>query len=244
MLVLGLGALGFVTWQIWPQVQEAMQRTEEYQSRLLTLEESFPFDAETQTVLDAQRFNAFLDMRTELRIDLQRTMDETRRMEQQATDDDLGTIARLRMQFTQFPMVYDPIVGALERHDMSLNELGYYVQVLWATLGNIDAGGGGGDAQLDQLRGLYPKLQLAYRSVVSQDSPKLADLVAHIDPAVVSTARKLMATDVPRVQAGMLEPPLEAVCLALATSGLKVQMGPVAVNIGGPEDAQDAPENP
>lgn len=228
LLAIGLGTLGFVVYQLWPDIQHLSERAQLFEARVSTIERENPFDAKAVSELDTERFASYLELRSEARVALMAMVEDVRALGEQTEEEQPGMIEQMRTFLQRIPMVYDAILPLLETHRMSLAEMGWHTQVLWATLENIDSGGGGESAQLDALRGVFPMLRKAYDEADTEDGRPLDELLAAIDASMVSSARRILALDVPRVKEGLLEPEVEAV-LMLVSVGSNAKLGSVEV---------------
>jgi hypothetical protein len=239
LLAIGLGTLGFIAYQLWPDWQEATERGEVFAERIMAIDAANPFDPEAQADLDTTRFASFLELRSDVRRALEELKADIGSLRQDVAAEELGAIEIVKLNLQQQPLVYDALLPLLEQHQMGLSEMGWHTQVLWAALENIDAGGGGGDTQLDALRGLFPRLEDSFDKLRAEDAPSAQDLLTAIDSSVVSSARKILATDVDRVKSGMMEPELEAFCFAFSSAGMKIKLGFLEVDVGTHEDGAE-----
>lgn len=226
LALLCVGALGYLTWTLWPELAAIYEQSEEFEQRIQALERDHAFDGAAQTELDTERFVTFLDLRTELKTALAGFIAEQEQLWQDADAGDVGVIESIRRAMRMWPTLFNDLLPLLEARGMSVTELGFSSRVLWATLENIDAGGASLDPSLNDLRGIHPTLRAEFDKHREEDTPTLEQLLSGIDARLVSGARRAMALDVARVQAGLLDPPLERILLLIGVGNLTPESGP------------------
>lgn len=251
LLLIGLGTLGYVGYQLWPDISHAVERAEAFNERMLVLEREHPFDAAAQTGLDTERFVSYLELRIDAKQSMGTMLEDLRETEDRIENKELGFVEAARYFIQRVPMSYDFFGPLLEQRGMGPSELGWHTRVLWATLESVESGAGADDPQLNRLAGRYYKLRDAYKQAKHENGVPLEKLLAGIDPAVVRSARLAMALDIDRVEAGLLEPDVEAVFLMLSVGGfdndvdLRIHTGESDASAAGDESrGRDEPVTP
>ena len=86
LVLLLLSGVGYIYYQMWPYVVAA----DEAKEGLVRLEDRFPFDAEAQSLLDAERFATSLEIRIRIGRELADSVSALQASAPTANFDDLG----------------------------------------------------------------------------------------------------------------------------------------------------------
>jgi len=208
VVLLIVAALGYVTWQVYPQVREWQSQWEGAFTQLQALEQKYPFDAQAQAAapLDAPRFAASLDLRADLADNLTHAYDKLETIAgKDEQGEQLGFVDMIREMFrTAAPLMPD-FQAQLSKQQMSWPEFAFYTRLLWACLYRVDAGVG--PPELESLRGSYDKLNQNYDRLrqehAGQKLPPLADVIGKFPPQLLNEASALLAQNLQRVELGL-----------------------------------------
>lgn len=214
LLALGLGSMGFVLWQLWPQLHQAFSEAEEFERRLLALEEQYAFDPQEQTELDPERFAASLDMRIVIGRNFDDWQADIDDFGDQVEDEDLGFVDKIGGYINRLSDMFQ-IITPMEEAAMSASEFSYHTRVLWATLATVNAGMDDDDPALERLRGHYPKMKTQYQEHQAEGSTPLAQLIGEFEPSILNTARSILKTDPDRVDQAIAHASAEVMFMAL-----------------------------
>jgi len=213
--LLGLGALGFMTWKLMPVVRRAFEKAEVMGERFLALEQSYPFEA--SGVLDQQRFASALLGRARLRLRFEAAKEELDAYSAQQKDAGLTDFLEVAIGVAdRFLPLADAVPEVLDELRMAPSEFNYHCRVLWATLQLVDAGAA--DASLEPLRGEFDEFRAAYAEVHrgNEDQfPALDTSIGSFDPPVLADAKTVLARDTQLVLDGMNAPEIEILLLQL-----------------------------
>ncbi len=213
LLALGLATMGYVVWQLWPDIQQTVSEAEEFERRLLALEEAYPFDGEEQTELDTARFAASLDMRVIIGRNLDVWKDDINAFGETIEERDVGFVEEIRGYISRFSEMFQ-IIAPMEDFAMSPSEFNYHTRVLWATLATVSQGIVD-DPELESLRELYTDMKKQYNDQRAEGSIDLDELIGEFDPTVLSMARGMLKTDTARVEQAVTNASAEAIFMTL-----------------------------
>lgn len=215
LVLLLLGAGGWFVWQFVPAVTAIQDSMVSATTQLNELDQQHPFDEEAQVELDTQRFAQALDIRVGLKDDFARWEADLESID----DEDVGFgnfIETMTGAMTRFADMFELLPNALEGQGMGPTEFIFHSRVLWAALDSIGAGAGG--PELDGLRGEYDTMVGAYGQIRQQNPelpPTFGELVGEVPPALVISARQVLAADALRVEAALAQPQMEVTLLGL-----------------------------
>jgi len=213
LLALGLATMGYVVWQLWPDIQQTVSEAEEFERRLMALEEDYPFDADEQVDLDTERFTASLDMRVIIGRNLDDWKNDINAFGETIEERDVGFVEEIRGYISRFSEMFQ-IIAPMEDFAMSPSEFNYHTRVLWAALATV-AHGLDDDPDLDSLRELYPKMKTQYNEQRAEGSIDLDELIGEFDATVLSTARDMLKTDTARIEQAVTNASAEAIFMTL-----------------------------
>lgn len=200
VVLLLLGGIGFLTWRFWTPMQEFKAKTEQAAARLNALNVSAPFDPAAVTRLDAARFAAALDLRALICEDLKGANERLSKLTD--PDADVGMLAGMDLTLTELGAMTPRFADRLEAAHMSWPEFAWHTRLFWSVLQRV--GMGAGDPRLTELSGAYKHLEEVYDQERKQaELPQLKDLIGDFQPALISDAGAVMATDVARVRASL-----------------------------------------
>jgi len=214
LVALLLGALGYLTYKVYPLVKDSIGRFERFGIEIAALEESYPFD-ESNDDLDTERFASALDLRVDLKARFRAMDSEFDEYGEQLEQEDTGVLDMLDVlvgAMARFYPILDDVPRLLGEAQMGPAEYTYHCRVLWAALQQIGAGAGGVEleplqAEFDRFRGAYGQI----RKQNEEEWPPLNELIGDFDPTVIEKAKIIMATDTDRVLAGMVDAEFEAI---------------------------------
>ena len=213
LLALGLASMGYVVWQLWPDIQQTAADAEEFERRLMDLEEAYPFEPDEQTELDGSRFATSLDMRVVIGRNVSDWKDSLDAFGDTIEERDLGFIEEIRGLITRFTKMFE-IIAPLEDFSMSPSEFNYHTRVLWAALDTIDKGLGD-DPAFDSLRSHYQTMKKQYNKNRAEGSLEIEELIGQFDASVLSKARNILKTDPARVDQAVTHASAEAIFMTL-----------------------------
>jgi hypothetical protein len=214
LVVLLLGALGYLAYKVAPHVKDSVARFERFGTEITVLEESFPFE-QTPGELDTQRFASALDLRVDLKARFQQMEGDFDEYGEQLEEEDTGFFDMLDVlagAMGRFYPLLDDVPSLLREAHMGPSEYTHHCRVLWAALQQVDAGAGG--VALEPLEGEFDRFRGAYGQMRKQDEdewPPLSELLGEFDPQVLEQARAMLAVDTDRVLAGMVDTEFEAI---------------------------------
>ncbi len=209
VVLLIVAVLGYITYQVYPQVKEWQSQWETAFTQLQALEREHPFDAQAQLAapLDARRFEASLALRADLADRLTRVGETFKTVVGKDSEgESLGVVDLLREMFrTATPLLPD-FQARLAEQQMSWPEFAFYTRLLWACLYRVDAGVG--PPELASLRGAYEKLNQNYETLRAdnnggKDLPPLEDVIGKFPPSLLNEASALLARELPLVEKGL-----------------------------------------
>jgi hypothetical protein len=207
VLLLLLCGVGYIVYQILPDVRDLQARMEAAAALLASLETSHPFDPLAQTQLDAPRFALALDVRAGLADDFAAMEDERQElMKRHDRDEDFGALDVVKgMVRTMAPMM-ERFASRLQQAQMSWPEFSWHTRLMWDCLLRLDAGVG--PAELEPLRGAYADFLASYDRArkdldLEGELPPLPDLIGTFPTPLLNEASALLAQDLDRVQRGL-----------------------------------------
>jgi hypothetical protein len=200
-VLLGLLGLGYVLYQLWPNVTKVHREWTAAIEQLNALDAQYPFDAKQQAQLDPARFELMLDVRIELADYFTTFAAQMDAMEKsQAERGGPGWIGSLQQFFDQLAPVLTEFASRLKAAGMSPREFAWHTRVMWAVLKRVDDNLAG--PELEELRGRYEKFSERYEAM-RREQPELVSLdeylLANLPPAALKSAEQLMAKDLGRV---------------------------------------------
>ena len=235
VLLLCLGVMGVVMWQIWPAIESAAAEAEDYHQRLVDLEVNYPFDPLARTELDTVRFATSLDVHAEIKRHMDAWELDMVSYGRQVTEQDIGSIDQAKEYIRRLTQLYRLFVPPLEEYKLSLSEFSYHTRVLWATLGTIGAGVVN-DPELDSLRLLYDNLREAYDESRAEGSIPLEEVIGEFQPGELSRARNILKGDPEKVEQAILIMNAELIFMSM-------KQGPATEEVGFPSSVDwDMPE--
>jgi hypothetical protein len=161
IVVLILGGVGFILYQVWPQMRDLQTQWTVAFERIESVDREYPFDPLAQTELDAPRFAQSLDVRAAIAdklIAAGKRIDELAK--QHHNDEGVGVFDMLRGFFQTTTTILPDFAAHLEEARMSWREFAWHTRLLWACLYRVDAGVG--PPELEPLRGSYERLKENY----------------------------------------------------------------------------------
>ncbi len=196
VLLVLIGVLAAFVWQLMPDIRAAQAAWEQTGERLQTLEQSFPFDAETD--LDPGRFASHLELRAALVGSLRDLESE---IEAGEDDEEAGFSEILSRTLRGIAPLATAVGNAFEQARMGPSEFSYHSHVLWTVLRELDSGTGG--PEFDPLRDRYSALSEIYdRSFeANKELPPLDEMIGPEDgypQGVLDAARIALASDMER----------------------------------------------
>jgi len=205
LVLLVLGAIGLLTWKLYPDFREFEQSATASLKRIEALDRVHPFDPDGQSSLDTERFATSLGVRLRLGESLAAAEQRLVDMQQRYEDDgDFGIFDLLGGMLGSFAGALDQFAQELEGAAMGWPEFAWHTRVLWGTLHRLDVLGLG-DTALDPLRGEFLRFREHYEQLAQQHQqmPALRDQVEGLPPAVLASAEQVLAADLTRARASL-----------------------------------------
>ena len=213
LFLLVVGVLGYVAYQIAPTFMDYYDTMTESAVALDELDRTYPYDPDTATEFQPERFELALGLRERILA----ALTDIPRMIETAESGDMGVFEAVNAVLGTLGATYGSIVTNLSESGMSGSEFSHHMLTYWAAASSAAAGGADAEAlaplveEYERLRGLYDQ--------VREDAPELEpfeDQLSHVHEALVTGASALLAEHVAVVPRGEEELLLEIILLKIS----------------------------